>query len=1159
MVAAANITCICKPFVCLVPYLYPHDTRDFLYLPCDNTDYMEDFEAVYAGLNTAQRQAVDAIDGPVLVIAGPGTGKTQLLSARVAQILRKTDTLPQNILCLTFTESGAQNMRERLSRFIGKSAYDVQIGTYHAFGGDLIQRRPEYFTETRLERPVDELGKRQILADIIDNLSYRSPLKQARHHLGDLMSTISEVKRGLLSPKDLRDIAAGNMAVIELASKTIQESLADYTKRLPSKLAVAEPLFGEIYGELSNISETAYTHPPLENLARLAADQLEKALTTASELGKTTPLTKWKNDWLVKNADNQFILAGGLESARMAEQASVLEAYETALADRGLYDFDDMILRAIRALEDNSDLKYTLQEQYQYILLDEFQDTNAAQLRLVELLTDSPANEGRPNVLAVGDDDQAIYAFQGAQYSNMLDFFHLFRDVLVINLSENYRSTAEILETAKNVAAQITDNLSASFPALDKALVAANSTLPPSTIARTEYTSEIAERAGVAKQIKQLIADGVNPREIAVLAPKHRYLEPLVPYLQGVPLRYERRENILDAPVIRQLITMSKLVLALHERNLALADNYWPEVLSYPFWQFSVGNIWQLSWQAADQRKHWSELLLADENFRPVALLFLSLATQVETETLEVMLDRLSGTEEVQTGEADIPSVRSKLRANLLAANETTLYQTVTELTVLRARLHEHQLQQGTPLGLRDLISFVGEYEAANEQMINTSPYNEAADAVQLMTVFKAKGLEFAHVFLLSCQDDVWGSGARGNGNKLTLPANLAPIRHAGTTEDERLRIFFVALTRAKHALYLSSHAGTYAGKKPPRLKYLAEAEQTDGSVLGQTISAKYASVLRDNTDALPLEALETNWRMQHTLLTPPLRELLRERLQRYLLSPTHLTKFIDLEHAGPQSFLLENILHFPTAPSVDIAFGNAMHETMEWLQIETNRHGVTPGTTQAKEYLAGRLSLQTITSEQLALQQARGDIALETILSSQTFGLHPGNRPEYNFRGEGVVLQQNVRLGGKIDLLEIDEENKRITVIDYKTGSLGSDPAKRHRYELQLYCYKLLLQYSHTFKDYTIEQGCLVFLEPNSDGEIVKHTVSFNNAELDRVEKLLCAMWKCVQELNMPDVTQYAATLTAIKQFEADLIDEGAPPEQEQEHTQEQKQVQLL
>jgi DNA helicase II / ATP-dependent DNA helicase PcrA len=1097
---------------------------------------MDSFEKVYKDLNRAQRTAVDEIEGPVLVVAGPGTGKTQLLSARVAQILHKTDASPQNILCLTFTESGAQNMRDRLTRFIGKGAYDVQIGTYHAFGGNLIQRYPEYFTETRLERPVDELGKRQILSQIVDRLDYRSPLKQTRHHLGDLMTTISEVKRGLLTPESLRNIAAGNIAVIEQVSPAIATALAEHTKLMPRKLAVAEAIFTAIHITLTQTAGEVSTPPPFENLAQLAAEQLARALDAANEAGKPTPLTAWKNDWLVKNAANQYILAGGLEAARIAELADVLEAYERALAGRGLYDFDDMILRAIHVLEENAELKYTLQERYQYILLDEFQDTNAAQLRLVELLTDNPANEGRPNVLAVGDDDQAIYAFQGAQYSNMLDYFRLFRNVLVINLSENYRSRAEILETARGIAAQISDNLNAGFPNLNKTLVAANHELPPCTIQRTEYISDIAELAGIASQIRQLIKNGTSPSDIGVLAPKHRYLERLVPYLDGIPLRYERRENILDAPVIRQLIIMSRLVLALHQRNFALADSYWPEVLSYPFWNFPVSTIWQLSWSAADQRKHWSELLLVHETLRPAALLFYALAGQVETETLEVMLDRLIGTEEVLTNEPDTPTVRSPLRAALVK-DEETLYQTVTELTVLRARLREHQLQRGTALTLPDMLGFIAEYEAAEEQLVNTSPYSEAADAVQLMTVFKAKGLEFSHVFLLCCQEDVWGSASRGNGNKLTLPANLAPIRHAGTTEDERLRIFFVAITRARHGLYLSSHAANYAGKRPPRLKYLGEAEQADGTVVGTVLPPHYATVVQDQSTGMPLGIIEVNWRIPHTMLTPPLREQLRERLAAYHLSPTHLTAFLDLEHAGPQSFLMNTLLRFPGAPSVDIDFGNAMHETLQWVQLELNQHGTLPTTGQATAYFAKRLELKPLTAEQLAVQQARGENALEAFLVDATPRFAAGNIPEYNFRDEGVVLGDNVRMSGKIDLLEIDKANKRITVVDYKTGALGSNAAKRHRYELQLYCYKLLLEGSHTFGGYTVEQGSLVLVEPDANNQINRYAITFKTDELNRVRKLLAAMWQHVQTLTLPDTNAYGTTLSDIKRFEDDLI----------------------
>lgn len=1103
---------------------------------------MEEFEGVYQRLNAAQKQAVDAIDGPVLVVAGPGTGKTQLLSARVAQILRKTDTLPQNILCLTFTESGAQNMRDRLTRFIGRDAYDVAIGTYHAFGGDLIRRYPEYFTETRLERPVDELGKRQILTDIVDNLSYRSPLKQLRHHMGDLMGTISEVKRGLLTPESLRQIAKANVEVITKASPVIAETLEPYIKRLPSKLDVSEPLFGNIYGTLEELAESAVPHPPFENLANLAKDQLADALNEAAALGKTTPLTKWKNNWLIKNADNQYVLGGTLEAARMNELANVLEAYTKTLDERGLYDFDDMILRAIAVLEKNDELKYTLQERYQYLLLDEFQDTNKAQLRLVELLTDNPANEGRPNVLAVGDDDQAIYAFQGAQYSNMLDYMALFQGVTIVNLSENYRSTAEVLETAKNVSAQITDSLANAEEELQKGLLAVNTKLPQTKLERTEYQSDVAERAGVAEAIAKLIEDGVNPSEIAVLAPKHKYMEPLVPYLQahGVPIRYERRENILEAAIIRQLLTMSKLVLALHARRQALADSLWPEVLSYDFWRFPISSIWQLSWQATDQRKPWSELLLQSDTFRPAALLFLTLAGQVETETLETMLDRLIGTEEVETHEADIPQTRSPLRSQLLedGASDAELYQTVTELTVLRARLREHQLQRGSTLGLADLLAFVAEYEAADEQMVNTSPYSEAAEAVQLMTVFKAKGLEFEHVFIVNCHDDVWGSSSRGNSNKLTLPANLAPIRHAGATEDERLRIFFVALTRAKYGLHLTSHRATYAGKTPPRLKYLDEVEQADGTIAARALPTNMRTVRTDTTGSPTLEALEQNWQSKHLRLDTPLRELLAERLQRYRLSATHLTSFIDLEYAGPQSFLLNTLLRFPTAPSVDIAFGNATHATLEWLQQQVNEHGNLPLLQATTAYFDAQLEREPLTAEQLAVQQARGASALEAYLADPQTRFEPGDKPEHNFRDEGVVLPGDVLLGGKIDLLEIDHEAKTIRVIDYKTGSLGNNPSKQHRYELQLYCYKILLEDSHSYRDFRVEQGCLVFVEPDSDGNIARHTVTFKPEEVARVKKLLQAMWRQVQALNLPNISAYGTTLKDIKQFEQDLID---------------------
>lgn len=1088
-------------------------------------------------LNPAQRQAVDTVYGPVLVIAGPGTGKTQLLSARVAHILQVTDALPQNILCLTFTENGAANMRERLSRFIGQAAYDVQIGTYHAFGSTVISRFPEYFTDLRLERPIDELGKRQILAGIIEAVDYRSPIKQVRHHLGDLVATVSEIKRGLFRPEDLRLIAAENIRSIKAASPALNELLAPYAKMMPRKWAVAEQLFLQIQAVLSGyISKSS----PAASLLALAYEDLEHALAEAAglEKGQTKPLTKWKNKWLAKNKDNQFVLTGALESARVEALADVLEEYQARLADKGLYDFDDMILRAINVLEHNNDLRYTLQEQYQFILLDEFQDTNAAQLRLVQLLTDNPVHEGRPNVLAVGDDDQAIYAFQGAEASNMLDFFKLYQDVQVISLEENYRSRVEILHTAANVAGQIEARLHAHFDGVSKQLTASNDRLHNIVLQRRAYHSAVAERTAVAEHIASLIADGVQPSEIAVLAPKHRYLEPLVPYLQAkeIAVSYEKREDILQSPVVRQLLTMSKLVLALGDSKQTVAGSLWPEVLSYDFWNFNVADIWRLSWQASDSRESWSELLLDSRQFRHAALLLLALAGKAKTEPLEAVLDMLIGTTEVRTHDSQLPSVRSPLRDYYLGRQgDTVLYETVSQLTVLRSKLRAHQTAEQRVLTLVDLLAFTGLYEAAEQPMLNTSPYNQAEQAVQLMTVFKAKGLEFDHVFLMSCQDDVWGSRAGGAGNKLTLPANLAHIRHTGTTDDERLRLLFVALTRARYGLHLTSHTRSYSGKSTEPIKYFEEVTGND-DVLAQILPAEHARVLFDDRSAPSLEALTTNWQQRHTAHDATLRELLQPRLQTYQLSPTHLTHFLDLKHGGPESFLLHTLLRFPSASTIDTIFGNTVHRTLEWLQNELNRSGTLPAAAAASEYAAKIISQEPLDDAQKHLLAARASSVFEACLSASGLRFRLGNIAEKSFRQEGAFAGE-AHLGGKIDLLEIDTDAKTITVVDYKTGRAGNDPLKTRRYVLQLYCYKLLAEGSHTYRGFSVDQGKLVFVEPDDSGGIHEKTIRFTPHETDRVRRLLAAMWQRVMKLDLPDTSAYTDSLTDMKRFEEDLI----------------------
>lgn len=1109
---------------------------------------MNGFREAYAQLNTEQKRAVDALDGPMLVIAGPGTGKTQLLSARVANILDKTDTLPQNILCLTFTETGAANMRERLARFIGQAAYDVQIGTYHAFGGDLIKRYPEYFPDLTLFSPVDELGQFEILQQLVNKMSYQNPLKQTQYHINDLISTVSEVKRALLTPDDLTAIADENLHFINNASQISIDVLGGLKSTASFKITY--PKFELLHQKIQKLTPKKEVNERFGSLAVTASRELELALQQAQETSKTSAITKWKNSWLVKNGDNGFVFDGELQNMRLMALAEVCGKYDKALKRRNLYDFDDMILKSIEALQTYDNFRFTLQERYQYLLLDEYQDTNAAQAKLIWLLTDNPVNEGRPNVMAVGDDDQAIYAFQGAQYSNMLDFYNQYRDVTVINLRDNYRSHPDILETAHNLAAQVAERLHHSFDGMTKTL-SAKSVHRQSSIQRTEFLSDISQYSWISETIQKLIHSGTNPNEIAVLAPRHKYLEPLVGYLneKTVPVRYEKRENILETAIIQEIVHIVRLLEAIRTHDSRASNALWPQVLSYEFWDIPISLVWQLSWQANDGKQQWNEILLDHEVTRPIALLLLTLAARSESDTCEAILDCIIGTEEVKTGETDNPTVRSPLRSfytneKLQQDNPELFYDTLSHLTVLREKLRDRQFAQGTPLQITDLLELVDLYEAAGQRMLDTSPYSQAADAVQLMTVYKAKGLEFEHVFVINCHDDVWGATSRTAANRITLPANLQPIRKSGTNDDERLRILFVAITRAKFGLQLTSFRHSFSGRLTRPLKYLDEQDQDDGSRLSNVLPDHCQKIVFDDFDRPALEALTTNWQQRHlnTLPDTQLKQLLQNRIETYQLSPTHLNQFTDLIYGGPQKFFMNTILRFPQAPTISSQYGSVMHDTLDWIQRQTTETGAVPSTVSALEYFATVMAKANLTKKQIELETDRGQHSLKAYLDKRRDIFKPQNISEYNFRNEGVFVN-NVHMGGKIDLLEINTKDKTICVVDYKTGSgyaKWKDDAKLHKYRQQLFAYKLLVEGSNRFKGYTVTSGRVEFVEPDGQGNLyILPEIVFDDGkeELQRLEQLLSAMWHKVKSLDMPTIDSYSKDLKGIQAFEDDLI----------------------
>lgn len=238
-----------------------------------------EFSTRYAQLNERQKQAVDTIDGPVMVVAGPGTGKTELLSVRIANILQKTDTLPENILCLTFTDSGAAAMRERLIGIIGKDAYKVAIHTFHSFGTEIINRYRDYFYNGADFQPADDVTRYELLRGIFSELDHSNPLASTMNgefvHLKDAQTVISELKRSGLTSDELRAILDQDEVALDIVERAIGP-LFD----APIKKGLAGPL-GEAVATLSATANDAETLYEVTPLIRTIYDSLVAAVEAA--------------------------------------------------------------------------------------------------------------------------------------------------------------------------------------------------------------------------------------------------------------------------------------------------------------------------------------------------------------------------------------------------------------------------------------------------------------------------------------------------------------------------------------------------------------------------------------------------------------------------------------------------------------------------------------------------------------------------------------------------------------------------------------------------------------------------------------------------------------------------------------------------------------
>jgi len=494
------------------------------------------FAQAFEKLNAAQRQAVEHIEGPVLVIAGPGTGKTQILATRIGKILQETDTPAHSILCLTYTDTGRVEMRNRLFSLIGPIAYRVHIHTFHSFCNEVIQDNLTYFGKQNLEA-ISELEEIELFKELLDNVAPDSLLKKFK---GDVNYEIPKVKNLFsLIKKEAWDLS-------ELNNK-----IDSYITRLPTK-------DGFFYKR--NYKQFKAGEP---NQDRIKEE------------------TEYMN--------------------KLKEAVTLFSKYEEMMRKKERYTFDDMILWVLKAFKENNNILLNYQERCLYFLVDEFQDTSGSQKQLLEHLINY---WDTPNVFVVGDDDQSIFSFQDANVKNIRDFANEYSNGLQkVVLTENYRSTQNILDAAKILIEHNKERIINDDSSLNKNLVASNPFLKELKILPQiiEFPNPPNEAICVANKIEELIFnEKIKPSEIAVIYRNHRQVEDLVNYLdkKGIHYTMKRNVNLLELPFIHKILTLLEYIAA--EIDVAYSgDEMLFEILHFDFFKISPIDIARLSLKVA--------------------------------------------------------------------------------------------------------------------------------------------------------------------------------------------------------------------------------------------------------------------------------------------------------------------------------------------------------------------------------------------------------------------------------------------------------------------------------------------------------------------------------------------------------------------------------
>jgi len=956
------------------------------------------FKKIYSQLNHEQKLAVDTIEGPVMVVAGPGTGKTRTLILRIANILRLTDTQPENILALTFTDSAAFLMRSNLSEIIGSLAYRVKISTFHSFCNDIINNYPEEFPKIIGSRNITEAEQVNIIENLISKLPLQilKPFGNNLYYVKDIVKNIGELKRENVSPEKLELIV----------NREIQE--------------------------LNSMSDLHHKNG--------STDQELKQIEKVKEL------------------------------------VEIYKQYEKELSQLRLYDYDDMIVEVVKTLEQNKNFLLMLEEQYQYILVDEHQDTNNAQNRILELLSSYYSS---PNLFVVGDEKQAIFRFQGASLENFLYFKKKYPTAKYIVLKRNYRSTQTILDSASDLIKNKQEKL------------ISNSKEKGEKILIYSFSKPEVENYFLARDIKEKIAQGVKPEEIAILYRRNKDAFEIIEALDKLKINYslESDENVLLD------LDIQKLILLLEAINDFGNNEKLAKLLILDFLEIEPLDAYKIIdyankknislYEAIKYKKHLKSAGLSQEGQEKISQFYKKISDYNYQKANKNLVDLFNL---IINDSGFLTYILRHQQAQEKIEKLSSLFDEIKSL-----------LASNQSFNLENFINYLNTLKKHNLAIKKSYP-KIVNGKIRLMTAHRAKGQEFEYVYICKATSAHWEEKPNHKGIK--LPAAVyaktkLDLDSLDAENDDERRLFYVCLTRAKQKVIITYSKEDELKKQQLPSKYIAEINK---KFIKIGDSSKYEK------DILKEKFIFKKADKQTLSLKD--KDYLRQKFLENSLSVTALNNYLEC----PSKYLFLNLLRLPTAQTKSQIYGTAVHNALKDFFQATAISRKIPTKQFLLEKFKYYISKSPLNRNELDESLKKGERALT--------GYYNENKNKWlknilvELKIDGVKVG-DISISGRIDKIEILKQEingkHEVNVVDYKTSQpkspkeIKGETKSKHSGDLfrQLVFYKILLD-NYKNNRYKMVSGEFDFIEPNKKGEYKKESFSVSEKDVLELELLI-------------------------------------------------------